>query len=478
VNRSFEPVIGLEVHVQLATAEKLFCGCSTRFGAEPNSSVCPVCLGLPGALPVPNRRAVELAIRAARGLECAVHPVSVFARKNYVYPDLPKGYQITQFERPLATGGRLEVEEGGEAYRVRIRRLHLEEDAGRSLHDRFPGKTAVDLNRTGVPLAEIVTEPDLTTPQRARSFLDALKRLMEYLEVSDCSMEEGSLRVDANVSLRRPGEEVLGTKTELKNLNSFSAVERGLDREIERQARILEEGGAVVQETILYDEGTGRVRPMRRKEESHDYRYFPDPDLPPLRLASEWIEEVVGGLPESPLARRRRFREAYDLPDYDAGVLTADRELADFFEEVAAHAPHPKLASNWTMGPVLRLMNQEDLSIRDFPVGAAALGELLTLVDEGVVSENGGRRVLRRMVETGRSPGRIVEEEGLAQIRDEERLRGWVDEAIDAHPDEVRRYREGEEKLLGYLVGQVMRSSGGRADPRRVNALLREALEG
>jgi len=473
-----EPVIGLEVHVQLATDQKLFCRCSAAFGAEPNTRVCPVCLGLPGALPVTNGGAVDLAVRAALGLECTVHETSVFARKNYFYPDLPKGYQISQYERPLATAGRLVVEEGGESFAVRIRRLHLEEDAGKSLHDRRPGATAVDLNRTGVPLAEIVSEPDLTSPARARAFLDALKRLMEYLEVSDCNMEEGSLRVDANVSLRPPGSEELGTKTELKNLNSFSGVEKGLTLEIERQAGLLGEGGTVVQETILYDERRGRVRPMRRKEESHDYRYFPDPDLPPLVVPPERAEEIRGALPERPLERRRRFREEHGLPDYDAGVLTARRELADYFEAAVDHAPDPKTASNWVMGPVLRAMNERSLSPASFPVSPGALGELMGLVEVGTVSQNTGKEVFVRMLETGRGAREIVEEEGLAQVRDEDALRAWVREVLEGHPEAVERYQGGEEKLLGFLVGQVMKRSEGKADPRRVNRLLREALEG
>ena len=475
---ALEPVIGLEVHVQLATEQKLFCADSTAFGGEPNSHVCPVCLGLPGALPVPNRRAVEMGIRAALGLECTVHETSVFARKNYFYPDLPKGYQITQFERPLATSGRLVVDDEDGEFTVRIRRLHLEEDAGKSLHDRRPRATAVDLNRTGTPLAEIVSEPDLTSPARARAYLQALKRLLEYLEVSDCNMEEGSLRVDANVSVRPEGDEVLGTKTELKNLNSFSGVERGLELEIERQREVVSAGGEVRQQTMLYDERRVEVRPMRSKEESHDYRYFPDPDLPPLVVEAAEIEAIRAGLPERPRARRRRFRSEYGLPDYDAGVLTAERATADFYEAVVPHAPDPKAASNWVMGPVLRAVKERGLVLSDFPVAADDVGALAELVDEGTISQNTGKDVFRRMLDSGRSPREIVEDEGLAQVQDEGQLAGWVEEVLEDHPDEVERYRDGEEKLLGFFMGQVMQASRGKAEPRQVNEMLREKLAG
>ena len=491
----WEPVIGLEVHVQLATEQKLFCADSTSFGAEPNTNVCPVCLGLPGALPVTNRGAVSLGVRAALGLDCTIHETSVFARKNYFYPDLPKGYQISQFEEPLATDGRLVVdlpeedpvlegltsdreESAGEpgTFAVRIRRLHLEEDAGKSLHDRLPSATAVDLNRTGVPLAEIVSEPDLRSPAQARAYLTALKLLLEYLEVSDCNMEEGSLRVDANVSLRPRGSDRLGTKTELKNLNSFSGVEKGLTLEIERQRQVLSSGGEVHQQTMLYDERKVAVRPMRSKEESHDYRYFPDPDLPPLVVAAEWVEEIRSALPERPRERRHRFEEEYGLPSYDAGVLTADRATADYFEAVVPHAPDPKTASNWVMGSVLRAVKEEELDVGDFPVTPEDLGELLGLVDEDVISQNTGKDVFRRMLESGRGAREIVEAQGLAQVKDEGQLAGWVDEVVAENPEEAERYREGEERLLGFFMGQVMQKSRGKAEPARVNELLREKL--
>ncbi|HEX6940171.1 MAG TPA: Asp-tRNA(Asn)/Glu-tRNA(Gln) amidotransferase subunit GatB [Longimicrobiales bacterium] len=478
----YEPVIGLEIHVQLKTATKMFCGNSAEFGAEPNTHVCPVCLGLPGALPVVNRRAVELGVRAALGLNCTVHETSVFARKNYFYPDLPKGYQITQYDRPLATGGWLAAPAGEgagtEPARVRIRRIHLEEDAGKSLHDRFPGATAVDLNRAGVPLIEIVTEPDLTSPAHARAFLTRLKQVLEYLEVSDCDMEKGSLRVDANVSVRPAGSDRLGTKTEVKNMNSFANVERALNYEIERQSRVLESGGAVEHQTLLWDAARGEARPMRSKEESHDYRYFPEPDLPPLVLERDAIEAIRAGLPELPDARERRFREQYGLPAYDAGVLTATREVADYFEAVARAAGDAKAASNWIMTEVLAWSNQRQCTIADFPVAPEHLAQLIGLVADGTVSSSLGRQVFARMTETRKPPAVIVEEEGLAQVRDTGRLEAWADEVVAAHPAEVERYRAGEQKLIGFFMGQLMRKSGGKADPRQATEILRRKLGG
>lgn len=476
----YEPVIGLEIHVQLKTATKMFCGSSSEFGADPNTHVCPVCLGLPGALPVVNRRAVELGIRAALGLNCTVHETSVFARKNYFYPDLPKGYQITQYDRPLATDGWLDAPlgdtGGSDAGRVRIRRIHLEEDAGKSLHDRFPGKTAVDLNRAGVPLIEIVTEPDLASPAHARAFLTRLKQVLEYLEVSDCDMEKGSLRVDANVSVRPVGSREFGTKTEVKNMNSFANVERALNFEIERQTRLLMAGGAVEAQTLLWDAGRGEARPMRSKEESHDYRYFPEPDLPPLVLTPAEIEAIRGTLPELPDAREKRFREEYGLPAYDAGVLTATREVADYFEAVAGEAGDPKAASNWVMTEVLAWLNQQQCAISDFPVRPAQLAELIGLVADGTVSSSLARQVFARMTETGKAPSVIVEEEGLAQVRDTGQLEAWVTEVIAAHPDEAARLRAGEQKLMGFFMGQIMRKSQGKADPRQATEILRRLI--
>ena len=478
---SWEAVIGLEIHVQLRTRQKLFAADGTTFGAEPNTLVSPVTLGLPGALPVLNREAVELAIRTAVALGCTVHPVSIFARKNYFYPDLPKGYQISQFDHPLATGGELVVDQGDEAVRVRIHRIHMEEDAGKSVHDRFPDATAVDLNRAGVPLVEIVTEPDLRGASVARAWLGELKRLLEYVEVSDCNMEEGSLRVDANVSIRPLGATHLGTKTEVKNLNSFSNVERAIDLEVARQVALVESDGVVRQETLLYDANRGELRSMRSKEESHDYRYFPDPDLPPLLVDPEHVKAVRAALPELPQARARRFQEAYGIPGYDAGVLTADRIVADWFEALAGvvvqtGSGDPKAASNWVMGPVLALLKERGVSIAALGIPPDRMAELIGMVSDGTISPAVGRKVLQMMALSHERPRAIVEMEGLAQVRDEGAVDGWIQQVMEAHPAEVRRYREGETRLRGFFMGEVMKASDGKADPKEVGRLLQERL--
>jgi aspartyl-tRNA(Asn)/glutamyl-tRNA(Gln) amidotransferase subunit B len=486
---TWETVIGLEVHVQLLTVSKMFCGCSTRFGRQPNSQVCPVCLGLPGALPVPNARAIELATRAALALGCKVHETSIFARKNYFYPDLPKGYQISQFDQPLATMGGIEIE-SPERGRIAIgvTRLHVEEDAGKSIHDRIPGKTAVDLNRSGTPLAEIVSEPDMRSPAEARAYLTRLKQLLLYCQVSDCNMEEGSLRVDANISIRRPGETRLGTKTEVKNMNSFANVERALTVERDRQIKLVENGGRVEQVTMLFNAGSGEVRPMRSKEESHDYRYFPDPDLPPLVLSRLWIEQQHAALPEMPDAKRDRFMTVLGLPPYDAGVLSAERAVADYFEAVVAAGIEPKIAANWVMTEVLRGYNEAG----EFGVDAGWLADLLQAVKVGVVSNQAAKQVfaaragygqlsvtleLRTSGEHALSPRDLAEKLGLLQVGDVGALGVWVDEVIAASPKEVSRYKAGETKLLGFLQGQVMKKSGGKADPKKVGAMLAERLK-
>ncbi len=471
---TYETVIGLEIHVQLATRTKMFCGDEYEYGAPPNTRVCPVCLGLPGALPVTNEAAVELAVAAAVALGCSVQPVSVFARKNYFYPDLPRGYQITQYDRPLATAGAVAVPEGA----VRIQRVHLEEDTGKSDHDRFPGRTALDFNRAGVPLIEIVTEPDIRSPAHARAFLLRLKRVLEYLGVSDCEMEKGSLRVDANISVRPAGRAALGTKTEVKNLNSFANVERALVYEAARQEAVLDAGGAVAPETRLWDAGAGEARAMRSKEESRDYRYFPEPDLPALVLSDERIATTRQALPELPDARAARFIDEYGLPEADADVLTASRGLADYFEAaVRQGAGEPERArsvAGWVRTDVLAWLNERSARIDAFPVAAADLAELIGLVRDGTLSSSMGSTVLARMAETGRRASAIVEAEGLAQVRGEDRLRGWVEEARSAHPEEAGRLDAGELKLVGFFMGEVMRLSGGRADPQRASAMLRE----
>ena len=473
---TWEPVIGIEIHVQLRTARKLFCGNAVVFGDEPNAHVCPVCLGLPGALPTTNPEAVTLAVRTALALSCAVHETSVWSRKNYFYPDLPKGYQITQFDRPLATDGVVDFDGPDGKGSVRIRRIHMEEDAGKSLHDRMPGATAVDLNRAGTPLVEVVTEPDLHTPADVRAFLGTLKRALEYIEVSDCNMEEGSLRVDANVSIRRRGTETLGTKTEIKNVNSFSGIERALTIEIARQIEVLEHGGAIRQESLLWDDHRSEVRSMRSKEESHDYRYFPEPDLPPLRVSAAEIEAARDALPELPRARRARLEAEYSLPAYDADILTQSAATADYFEEVVGAGADAKSASNWVMGALQAIMNERGDDGRTVPVRPGSLAQLIGLVTDGTVSDSAAKKVLGFMAEEGGEAIQIVEAKGLLQVRDSARLAEWVESVVADSPDEVARYRNGETKVLGFLVGQVMRRSQGQADPRRVNELLAERL--
>jgi aspartyl-tRNA(Asn)/glutamyl-tRNA(Gln) amidotransferase subunit B len=472
---SWETVIGLEVHVQLGTRSKLFCGCATTFGDPPNSNVCPVCLGLPGALPVPNAAAVRLGIRAALALGATVHERSVFARKNYFYPDLPKGYQISQYDRPLATGGQVTLESPDRGtIAVGLARLHLEEDAGKSVHDRFEGGTGVDLNRAGVPLAEIVSAPDLRSPAEARAFLTALRRILVHAGVSDCSMEKGTLRVDANLSIRPAGANALGTKTEVKNLNSFANVERALAAERDRQVALREGGGTVDQVTLLFDAADGSVRPTRSKEESHDYRYFPDPDLPPLLLDPADVAAARAELPELPDARRARFEAAYALSAYDARVLVEDRPVADYFEQVVAAGAEPKTAANWVMGEVLATWN----AVGALPVAPARLAALTALVAGGTLSLQAARRVFGEMAGSDEPPQAVAERLGLVQVREAAALGAWVDEVLAAAPDEVARYRAGDARLLGFFVGQVMKRSRGTADPRAVAGLLASRLGG
>ena len=473
-------MIGLEIHVQLDTESKMFCGCRAEFGAPPNTNVCPVCLGLPGALPVLNRRAIELAIRAALALNCEVHAHSRFARKNYFYPDLPKGYQITQYAEPLATAGWLEIAEAGRgerAKRVGIQRLHVEEDAGKLLHDEFPGLTAVDLNRSGVPLIEVVTEPDLRSPEQARIFLARLKQTLEYLDVSDCNMERGSLRVDANLSLRPIGSAQLATKTEIKNLNSFSQTEKALTFEAGRQRVVFESGGTIETETMLWDPVREEARPMRGKEEVHDYRYFSEPDLKALVLDDGIIQRARDDLPESPIEKLERFESDYGLPRYDAEVLTATRALADYFESVARAAGDPKLSSNWVMGEVLGACNERGVTIGELGLSPIALAELIRAVASGSLSGVLAKRVFRRILETGESAAQIIEREGLKTVSDSDRIVAWINEAVEENREEVERYRAGELKLLEYFVGEVMRKSRGAADPRLVRERFREALK-
>jgi len=477
----FEPVIGLEIHAQLLTDTKIFCGCSTRFGAEPNTALCPVCAGLPGALPVLNRRAVELATRAALALGCRVHTDSVFARKNYFYPDLPKGYQISQYDRPLATGGAIVFSSNGREVRVGLTRIHMEEDAGKSLHDGLPESarwTHLDFNRSGVPLIEIVTEPDLRTPSDAAEAFSRVREVLVALGVNDGNMEEGSLRCDANVSIRPAGDTAFGVKTELKNLNSFRHVQRALEFEIERHIRARGEGTPIVQETRLFDPASGRTTVMRTKEEADDYRYFPEPDLPPLVLDAAWIDEVRRTLPELPAARRARLVAEYKIPEYDAGVLTQSMALADYFERVAASTGNPKAASNWVMGELTRKLNETRDEIERVPLAADALAELITLIETGTITGPVAKDVFEKMYGTGRRAADIVRDEGLGKIDDAAAIDRIVTDILAGHAATVAEYRAGKTKTFGFLVGQVMKATAGKADPAKVNESVRRVLDG
>jgi aspartyl-tRNA(Asn)/glutamyl-tRNA(Gln) amidotransferase subunit B len=476
----FEPVIGLEIHAQLLTASKIFCGCSTAFGAAPNTHVCPVCLGLPGALPVLNRTAVDFAIRAALALGCTIRNTSIFARKNYFYPDLPKGYQISQYEEPLAIDGAVDFAGKEGPRRVGIIRVHLEEDAGKSLHEGFSDsdrKTSVDYNRSGVPLIEIVTHPDLRSAADAADFFSRLRETLVWLGVNDGNMEEGSLRCDANVSVRQDDTQPFGTKAEVKNLNSFRFLQKALEHEIDRQIGILKEGGRVVQETRLWDAGAGRTVSMRSKEEAHDYRYFPDPDLPPAAVDAARIAAIQASMPELPDARRRRLTAEYALPDYDVLQLTQSRAQADYFEATVAAGAPAKLASNWIMGEVARKLKTLGGPIEESPLPADRLAGLLALVDRGTISGSIAKEVFEKMFASGRSAGEIVAAEGLSQIDDDSQIVTLIADVLARHDDAVAQYRSGKTGTLGFLVGQVMKATAGKANPKRVNELLKKALD-
>jgi aspartyl-tRNA(Asn)/glutamyl-tRNA(Gln) amidotransferase subunit B len=469
-----EVVIGLETHVELKTQSKIFCTCSSSFGGEPNTNTCPRCLSMPGTLPVLNRQAVEFAMKAALALNCEIAPFSRFDRKNYFYPDLPKGFQTSQFFYPIAKNGYIDINVDGETKRIRITRIHLEDDAGKSVHEK--NYSLVDLNRAGVPLIEIVTEPDFRSPEEARLYLAKLKTILEYTEVSDCRMEEGSLRCDANISLRPFGTEELGTKTEIKNLNSFRSVQRGLEYEIWRQNDILDNGEQVVQETVQWDENKGITISMRSKEEAHDYRYFPEPDLVPTVITEQWIEAVRATLPELPDSRLKRFVEDYGLPVYDAEVLTASKNVADYYETCVKAYPDPKIVSNWVMVDLFGALNANGQDLADCLITPENLAQMLNLMKQGTISGKIAKTVFEEMFNTGKSAAEIVKEKGLVQISDEGELKALVERVVAEHPQSVEDYRNGKKKALGFLVGQIMKETKGRANPQVVNQLLIEIL--
>ena len=477
----YQVVIGLEVHTQLTTNTKIFCGCSTSFGAPPNSQTCPVCLGFPGALPVLNEKVVEYAIKAGLATGCSIAPRSIFARKNYFYPDLPKGYQISQFDLPICLNGHLDIDVEGERKRIGITRIHMEEDAGKLVHADIPGAgndSCVDLNRACTPLLEVVSEPDMRSPDEAIAYLKKLHQIVMYLGICDGNLEEGSFRCDANVSLMPVGSTVFGTRAELKNINSFRFIKQAIEYEMERQAEILDEGGRIVQETRLFDPNTGTTRSMRGKEEAHDYRYFPDPDLVPVIISPEWIEKVRATLPELPEAKRARFQTELGLSEYDAEVLSASREIAHFFEATVAQFSQPKAVANWVMGEVTRALNEDGRTISDSPVTPALLADLLKLIDNGTISGKIAKTVFDEMYKTGKEPAVIVREKGLVQVSDTGAIEAIIDEVLAKEAGQVAEFRSGKDKLFGFFVGQVMRASKGKANPALVNELLLKKLNG
>jgi len=480
----YEAVIGLECHAQLLTKSKLFCSCSTKFGDPPNANTCPVCLGLPGALPVLNRVAVTMALKAAMALNCTVNPESQWARKNYFYPDLPKGYQISQYDRPLASHGFVEIKVDGKSKRVGVQRVHMEEDAGKSLHEGFSDSsryTYLDFNRSGVPLIEIVTDPDIRSSAEAHEYLARLKQILEYLDVCDGNMEEGSLRCDANVSVRKAGAKKFGTRAELKNINSFRFVQKAIDYEVNRQIEVIESGRRIVQETRLWNSVEERTVSMRSKEEAHDYRYFPDPDLPLLTVDSEWIETALRSIAELPEVRRERFIKEYALSEYDAGVLTTTRALADFFEEATRLSGHPKTAANWIMGDLLRFYKDNNVDLKDLsnsPVTPKMLSGMIALVEKGTISGKIAKVVMEDMYKSGKDPEQIIEEKGLVQISNTDEIEQIVKKVIEENPKPVEQYRLGKTGNFGFFVGQVMKQTRGRANPQAVNEILKKRLAG
>ena len=475
----YEPVIGLEVHAQLLTQSKIFCGCSTLFGAEPNTHTCAVCTGLPGSLPVLNQKVVEYTIRAALATRCRIAPYSQFARKNYFYPDLPKGYQISQYELPLATEGYVEIQVDGQKKRIGLIRIHMEEDAGKLLHDLSSDRGAssyVDFNRTGVPLIEIVSAPEIKTSEEASAYLRRLRAILMFLDICDGNMEEGSFRCDANISLRPKGQQAFGVKTELKNMNSFRNVQKALDYEIRRQTALLDQGEKVIQETRLWDAARGVTASMRGKEEAHDYRYFPDPDLVPLGIDPQWIEKIRAALPELPDTKKERFIRDYGIPDYDAEILTSSKALANYYEECLRSYEKPKIVSNWIMSELLRELKRDEREIEECPVPARHLSEMLQMMEDGVISGKIAKSVFEEMYRTGKRAPEVVKEKGWVQVSDSSEIDRMIDQVLAANPKEVEAYRKGKDKLFGFFVGQVMKATQGKANPQLVNELLKKKL--
>jgi aspartyl-tRNA(Asn)/glutamyl-tRNA(Gln) amidotransferase subunit B len=472
----YETVIGLEVHVELHTKSKIFCGCSTSFGAPPNSHTCPVCLGHPGVLPVLNRQAVDYAMKAAMALNCTIADVSKFDRKNYFYPDSPKAYQISQYDQPIGENGWIDIEVNGETKRIGITRLHLEEDAGKLTHVDGGYASLVDFNRVGTPLVEIVSEPDISSPEEAKAYLEKIRAIMQYCDVSDVKMEEGSLRCDANISLRPRGQKELGTKAELKNMNSFRGVQRGLEYEQFRQEQTLEEGGTIVQETRRWDEAQGKTLSMRGKEQAHDYRYFPDPDLVTLHIDEEWKERIRASIPELPDQRKARYTSEYGLPEYDAQVITSSKPLADLFEDSLQYTKDAKAVSNWIMGDLLGYLNSASVELSQVKLTGRGLGEMIGLLEKGMINSKIAKTVFKEMLESDKLPQQIVEEKGLVQISDEGAVLTIVEQVVAANPQSVEDYKAGKQKAIGFLVGQVMKESKGKANPGLANKLLTEVL--